>query len=158
MGRDRDRELHEELQSHLDMATRDRIDRGEGARAASDAARREFGNVTLAFEATREMWGWRWLERCLQDVRYGVRLVRRAPAFAAVAILSLAIGIGAATAIFQVINALSMSALPVARPHELVEITLVSAEACSRFSGCARRSGGCSPPPTMCVGASRAPC
>ena len=126
--RDRDRELREEVQAHLDMAARDRIEQGESAQAAADAARREFGNVTLVHETTREMWGWGWLERFTRDVQYGARLLRRTPAFSIVAILSLAIGIGANTAIFQVIDAIRLSALPVERPHDLVEITPVSME------------------------------
>lgn len=117
MGRRKDQELKEELRAHLDMATRDRIERGESAQAAGDAARREFGNVTLVEDATRDMWGWGWLERVARDVAYGLRLLRRAPAFSFVAILSLAVGIGANTAIFQVINAVRLSALPVERPR-----------------------------------------
>ena len=65
MGRNKDRDLHEELRSHLDMAARDRIERGESAQAAADAARREFGSVALVHEVTRETWGGRWLERCV---------------------------------------------------------------------------------------------
>jgi predicted permease len=125
-GRGRDRELREELRAHLDLATRDRIERGEDPIEAAAAARREFGNVTHVQEVTREMWGGMWLERLVQDARYALRLLRRTPTFAFVAILSLAVGIGANTAIFQVINAVRLRALPVARPHELVEITPVT--------------------------------
>jgi putative ABC transport system permease protein len=128
MTRRKDRELAEELRAHLEMATRDRIERGEDPAAAAAAARREFGNVTLVQEVTRQMWGWRWVERASQDVQYAVRLLRRAPAFSCVAILSLAVGIGANAAIFQVINAIRLSTLPVERPDELAEITLVSQE------------------------------
>ena len=121
--RDRNRELQEELRTHIEMATRDRIERGEDPASAAAAARREFGNVAQVQEVTREMWGWTRLERLGQDLRYAVRLLRRAPAFSFVSIVSLALGIGANTAIFQVIDALRLRSLPVARPYELVEIT-----------------------------------
>jgi predicted permease len=126
--RDRDRELDEEVRTHLAMATRDRIERGEEPAEAAAAARREFGNVAQVQEVTREMWGWTWLERLAQDVRYAVRLLAAAPAFSIVAIVSLAVAIGANAAIFQVNNAVRLRALPVARPHELVEIAPVSME------------------------------
>jgi putative ABC transport system permease protein len=123
--RDRDGELGEEIRAHLEMAIRDRVDRGEPRAQAEAAARRELGNVATIQEVTREMWGGMWLERLAQDLRYGVRLLRRNPGFTAVAVLSLALGIGANTAIFQVINAVRLRALPVPNPGEIAEIRLV---------------------------------
>jgi putative ABC transport system permease protein len=123
--RDRDGELGEEIRAHLEMAIRDRVDRGETRAQAEAAARRELGNVATIQEVTREMWGGMWLERLAQDLRYGVRLLRRNPGFTAVAILSLALGIGANTAIFQVINAVRLRTLPVPNPGEIAEIRLV---------------------------------
>jgi predicted permease len=120
--RDRDAELREEIQSHLAMATDDRIARGEAPGAAASAARRELGNVSQIQEATRDVWGRRWIEQAAQDVRYALRTFRRAPGFAAVAILSLALGIGANTALFEIVNAVRLRALPVADPARLVEI------------------------------------
>ena len=120
--RPRDRELDEEIQAHLDMATRDRIERGEAPEAATAAARREFGNRTLIKEATRDVWTWRSLESLSQDVRYAVRTMRRAPGFTAVAVLSLTLGIGANTAIFSLINTLMLRPLPVREPQQLVEL------------------------------------
>jgi predicted permease len=120
----KDRELDEEIRSHLEMAVRDRVERGESHHAAEAAARRELGNIALVKEVTREMWGWMWLERLVQDLRYGARLLGRNPGFTAVAVLSLALGIGANTALFQVINAVRLRALPVHDPDTLATIRI----------------------------------
>ena len=118
----RDQDFDEEIQAHLAMAARDRVERGETPQAAESAARREFGNRTRIQELTREVWCWNSLDRLWQDVRYGLRTMRRAPAFTAVAVLSLALGIGANTAIFSLLNALLLRTLPVRDPGRLVEL------------------------------------
>jgi putative ABC transport system permease protein len=123
--KDRDRELREELETHLKMAAADRVERGEDPRDAAAAARREMGNLSQIQEATRDVWGRRWIEHAAQDVRYALRTFRRNPGFALVAILSLTLGIGANTALFQVVNAVRLQSLPVADPASLVEVRLV---------------------------------
>ena len=122
--KDRDAELKEELETHLRMAAADRVARGQDPRGAAASARRELGNLSQIQEATRDVWGRRWLEHAAQDVRYALRLFRRNPGFALVAILSLTLGIGANTALFEVVNAVRLRALPVADPARLVEVRL----------------------------------
>ncbi len=118
--RHRDEELDEELQGHLRMAIADRVDRGEAPDEATSAARREFGNVGLVREVTRDMWGWGWLERLVRDVRYAFRGLLRSRVYACAAIATLALGIGASTAIFSILDSLLLRALPVHDPARLV--------------------------------------
>jgi putative ABC transport system permease protein len=121
----RDLDLDEELRYHFDRRITDSINAGMSPRDAYESVQRSFGNFTLQKERTRDMDILGWLESIAKDVRYGIRSLAKNPGFACVAILTLALGIGASTAIFSVVNAVLIRPLPYKDPSRLVAFSSV---------------------------------
>src|ERR1700722_18485661 len=123
--RDRvERDLGDELQFHLEQKTQQYIAAGFTPYEARQKARRDFGGVELSKENCRDTRGVSHIQDLLRDLGFGLRMLRNSPGFAAAAILSLALGIGANTAIFQLLDAVLLRTLPVAAPEQLAEIRL----------------------------------
>jgi predicted permease len=115
-------DLDRDIQEHIERETQDNIDRGMSAEEARYAALRKFGNVRRVKEDTWEVWNMAWLEQLWQDVRFGLRMLLRNPGFSLVAALTLALGIGANTYIFSVVDALVFRPLAFAHPNRLVAL------------------------------------
>ncbi len=121
-SKSRQEQLNDELLSHLEMSTQDRINRGVSTEEATQAAHREFGNVALIQNVTRDQWSSTWLDNLAQDFRFGARTLRKNPAFTVIAVLTLALGIGANTAIFSVVNAVILRPLPFPNSPRLLDV------------------------------------
>src|SRR5215208_426078 len=115
-----DRELEEEIRTHLEMKVEQSIKSGISPGQARNIALREFGNVTLVREDSRDMWAFRSVETLWQDLRYGLRVLVKSPVLTLVALLSLGLGIGANTAMFSLLDATLLKLLPVRHPEQLV--------------------------------------
>jgi predicted permease len=115
-------ELDADIREHIARETQDNIDRGMSPEEARYAAMRKFGNVTRVKEETREVWSFVWFEQLMEDVRFGLRMLRKSPGFTVVAALTLALGIGANTYIFSIVDALVLRPLEFADPGRTVAL------------------------------------
>jgi predicted permease len=126
-GRERlDAQLQEEMRLHIELRARALVDEGMDPREAEYEAQRRFGNAVRIREDSRAMWGFSWTDTLAQDVRYGIRQLRRGPLFTAVAVLSLAVGIGTAAAVVTLADLVLFRKLPVRNPDELAIVRWVA--------------------------------
>src|ERR1019366_1611690 len=130
-----DQELSEELAFHIEQETEENIAAGMSTEEARFAALRKFGGVEQVKEECRDAWGVRFIEALLQDMRFGLRQLRRNPGFTTVAVITLALGIGVNTAIFSLIDAVMLRMLPVEKPGELFQVQVGNANVGGGGSG-----------------------
>jgi hypothetical protein len=119
-----EREMEEEMRFHLEMQIEQNLSSGMGAEEARYAAQRQFGNQTWLKEVSREMWSLRFIETLVQDLRYGARMLMKNPGFTSLAVLTLALGIGATTTIFSAIQNILLDPFPYKDAHRVVTIQI----------------------------------
>jgi predicted permease len=120
-----DADLEEEMRLHLELRQQENLESGMTADDARAAARRRFGNVTFLRERSHIAWGWEWFEHMAQDVRYGLRMLRKSPGFTTAAILAISLGVGINVGIFSVLNAATLHLLPIPRAEQMVSVSEV---------------------------------
>jgi len=118
-----DADLDEEMRLHRQLREQEEIERGLSPKEARYAAQRRFGNDLVLREESHDMWGWNWLENLMQDIRFGLRMFLKSPGFSGLAILILALGVGANTAVFSVVNAVLLRPLAYRDPDRIVTLT-----------------------------------
>ena len=138
-------DLAEEMRLHLEERTEQFIREGMSRNEAEQAARRSFGNATLLEERSREVWQWPAVEAVAADIKHALRRMRKSPGFAATVSLTLAIGIGANTAVFSVVNSVLLKPLPYPKAEELVAVRQIAPGA----AGLANFSSGLRLSPSM---------
>ena len=115
-------ELDDELRTHLEMAVEEYLARGMSEREARRVAHRDLGGITAVKEARRQADSLYWLDTLTQDLRYGVRILRRSPRFTVAVVLILGVGVGMTTAVFAILDSMLLNAVPFAEAHRLVEL------------------------------------
>ena len=125
----RNQDLEDEIAHDLELEAEDLVHRGMPRRQAESASVRDFGNVLRIKEEIRERWAWTWIERLVQDVRFSARIMLRNPGFTAAVVLTLALGIGIATALFSVVYGVILAPYPYRRPAEILEATMQTRDA-----------------------------
>lgn len=140
-----DEELAQELQLHMDLRAAKLRAQGADEDAAARDARRRFGNPAVIRESSHDTWGWRWLEQAWLDAKLSLRMLAKSPGFASIVVLTLGLGIGAATAIFNVVNGVLLESLPYREPDRLLLLY-------EKFGG---PDAGFSPPDYLVLGRQR---